>query len=79
MMLSCIMNTANLKFQAQCATPGANIAHIGNKDAIDLINESIRRCSFDGRVGAKDTMGCSDSFNEQAGVEWGVYSSWSIN
>lgn len=44
-------------------------------DDSDLINESIRGFSFDGRVGANGNMACSDSLNEQASVDWGIYHS----
>jgi hypothetical protein len=47
---------------------------VGGQDAIDIINESIKRFATDGRVGAKGVMSCSGTtVNTKVNVEWGIY------
>jgi hypothetical protein len=36
----------------------ATVGYVCSSDIIDLINESIRRFSFNGKVGAKGVMSC---------------------
>ncbi|KAF1935723.1 hypothetical protein EJ02DRAFT_415327 [Clathrospora elynae] len=54
---------------------GLNFAYIGNQDIIDLINESIRRFSYNGKVGSKGEMGCQSGQGLVGGVDvnWGLY------
>lgn len=47
-------------------------ASVGNTDAADIIDESIRRFQHDGRVGAEGDMGCSALF-ETARTEWAIF------
>ncbi|KAK3181826.1 hypothetical protein K4F52_006893 [Lecanicillium sp. MT-2017a] len=58
---------------AHCTVEGANIAHIGNEDTIDLINDAINRFSFDGKVGASGRMLCEDNLGVEVTVQWGLY------
>jgi hypothetical protein len=53
----------------------ANVGHIGNQDIIDLINESISRFSYNGKVGAKGKVGCQSATGLVGGTEfiWGLY------
>lgn len=53
----------------------ANIAYVGNQDIIDLINTSIDKFSWDGKVGAKGVMDCQSAsgLGVSARVDWGIY------
>ena len=53
----------------------ANIAYVGNQDIIDLINTSIDKFSWNGKVGAKGTMDCQSAsgLTGSARVDWGIY------
>ncbi|KAJ4369601.1 hypothetical protein N0V83_005363 [Neocucurbitaria cava] len=52
-----------------------NYAYIGNQDIIDVINASIQKFSYNGKVGAKGVMGCQSGQGEVSGdeVTWGIY------
>ncbi|KAJ5146492.1 uncharacterized protein N7515_001056 [Penicillium bovifimosum] len=45
---------------------------VGGQDAIDLINESIKRFKWEGKVGASGTMKCDGTIKQQS-VLWGIY------
>jgi hypothetical protein len=53
----------------------ANAAYIGNQDIIDLINTSIQRFSWEGKVGAKGHMSCQSLQGLIGGgsLTWGLY------
>ncbi|KAH7303528.1 putative necrosis-inducing factor-domain-containing protein [Stachybotrys elegans] len=52
----------------------ATNAKIGNQDIMDLINDSIRRFSWNGRVGSKGEMQCQYDPRQHLGtVSWGLY------
>jgi len=53
----------------------ANIAYVGNQDIIDLINTSIDKFSWNGKVGAKCTMDCQSARGliGSSRVDWGIY------
>jgi hypothetical protein len=40
------------------ANPGSGTVHVGNQDIIDLINTSINKFSYQGKVGAKGVTSC---------------------
>lgn len=52
-----------------------NAAHIGNQDIIDLINSSIEKFQWEGKVGAAGVMGCQSLTGLVGGVDmrWGIY------
>ncbi|KAF4340075.1 hypothetical protein FBEOM_6010 [Fusarium beomiforme] len=62
-------------FGAQGAGSNMNAAHIGNQDIIDVINDSIRRFQWEGKVGAAGEMGCQSLTGLVGGVtmRWGIY------
>jgi hypothetical protein len=53
----------------------ANAAYIGNQDIIDLINSSIQKFSWEGKVGAKGHMSCQSLQGLVGGgsLTWGLY------
>lgn len=48
---------------------------VGAQDAIDLINDSVRRFASNGKVGAEGAMVCQDGIPANAGVWWGLFHS----
>jgi hypothetical protein len=62
-------------FGARGAGSTANAAYIGNQDIIDLINSSIQKFSWNGKVGAKGVMNCQSLKGtfESVDMEWGLY------
>jgi hypothetical protein len=52
-----------------------NVGYVGNQDIIDLINESIRRFSYNGKVGSKGSMDCQSAQGVVDSVRfgWGLY------
>ncbi|PPR01772.1 hypothetical protein CVT24_001812 [Panaeolus cyanescens] len=53
---------------------GVTNFRVGNSDIIDLINDSISRFEWSGRVGAKGNMPCqTDPGMFNIDVEWGIY------
>ena len=52
----------------------ANIAYVGNHDVIDLIDTSIDKFSWNGKVGATGTMDCqpASGLAGSSRVDWGV-------
>ncbi|PPR05585.1 hypothetical protein CVT24_002786 [Panaeolus cyanescens] len=47
---------------------------VGNSDIIDLINDSVRKYKWNGKVGSKGTMPCqSDPSQLNIMVDWGIY------
>ncbi|KAL2060142.1 hypothetical protein VTL71DRAFT_9964 [Oculimacula yallundae] len=60
---------------ARCDGDSTDAAYIGNQDTIDIINSSIQKFSYQGKVGATGRMGC-DSINVHdmsRKVIWGKY------
>ena len=53
----------------------ANTGNIGNQDIMDLINESIRKFEWNGKVGAKGEMTCQSDRGVmgEADFTWGIY------
>jgi hypothetical protein len=50
--------------------------NVGNQDIIDLVNESIRRFEWNGRVGASGKMNCqTGQLKDKLDVTWGLYHS----
>ncbi|RHZ53848.1 uncharacterized protein CDV56_107558 [Aspergillus thermomutatus] len=49
--------------------------YVGNSDIIDLINDSISRYQWHGKVGSKGVMGCHSLLGAMSGarVTWGLY------
>lgn len=48
--------------------------NVGGQDAIDIINDAIRRYGGGGRVGAKGVMPCSGTTaGTKVNVLWGIY------
>ncbi|KAE8130935.1 putative necrosis-inducing factor-domain-containing protein [Aspergillus pseudotamarii] len=49
--------------------------YVGNSDIIDLINDSISRYNWNGKVGSKGSMGCQSLTGLMGGVTvtWGLY------
>ncbi|KAF9769179.1 hypothetical protein IL306_013420 [Fusarium sp. DS 682] len=62
-------------FGAQGAEGNMNAAYIGNQDIIDLINTSIDKFKWKGKVGAAGVMGCQSLQGLVGGVKmrWGIY------
>ncbi|KAF9776746.1 hypothetical protein IL306_005037 [Fusarium sp. DS 682] len=62
-------------FGAQGAGSSMNAAHIGNQDIIDLINDSIARFQWEGKVGAAGEMSCESitGLFDGAKMRWGIY------
>jgi hypothetical protein len=60
---------------AHCDFSTSDAAYIGNQDTIDIINSSIQKFSWQGKVGAKGSMGCQSINNRDhsLGVTWGIY------
>ncbi|KAF9054911.1 putative necrosis-inducing factor-domain-containing protein [Panaeolus papilionaceus] len=53
---------------------GVSNIRIGNQDIIDVINDSVRRFQWNGRVGAKGEMKCqSDPGGIWHKTDWGIY------
>ncbi|KAH7079713.1 putative necrosis-inducing factor-domain-containing protein [Paraphoma chrysanthemicola] len=54
---------------------GGLFVHVGNGDISDLINDSIKRFAWQGKVGAKGHMQCQniDGGITYAGLNWGLY------
>ncbi|KAH7071471.1 putative necrosis-inducing factor-domain-containing protein [Paraphoma chrysanthemicola] len=52
-----------------------NAAYIGNGDISDLINDSIKRFAWQGKVGAKGHMACRSIQGAVSGggLTWGIY------
>ncbi|KAI1833998.1 hypothetical protein DTO006G1_7751 [Penicillium roqueforti] len=49
-------------------------AHIGNQDIIDVINSSIAKFKWEGKIGAKGTMGCQTvTKSGNTPMTWGIY------
>ncbi|KAJ5935471.1 hypothetical protein N7466_005018 [Penicillium verhagenii] len=46
--------------------------YIGNEDIIQLIDDSIKKFKWEGKVGAKGTMKCSGQDGDDE-VVWGIY------
>lgn len=51
-------------------------SYIGSKDVLDLINSSIKRFSWNGRVGASGNMLCNGPKVYDGKVNWGIYHTW---
>ncbi len=45
---------------------------VGGQDAIDIINDAVRKFSWNGRVGANGTMPCN-TLGGTVDVVWGIY------
>jgi hypothetical protein len=60
---------------AHCDFSTSDAAYIGNQDTIDIVNSSIQKFSWQGKVGAKGTMGCQSINNRDHSLEvtWGIY------
>ncbi|PPR05584.1 hypothetical protein CVT24_002785 [Panaeolus cyanescens] len=54
--------------------PTATNFRVGNSDIIDLINDSIKKFSWNGKVGAKGVMKCqTDPGLHLISVDWTIY------
>ncbi|KAF5668773.1 RF2-like protein [Fusarium denticulatum] len=62
-------------FGAQGAGSNMNAAYIGNQDIIDLINSSIEKFQWEGKVGAAGVMGCQSltGLVGSVNMRWGIY------
>jgi hypothetical protein len=60
---------------AHCAYSSADAVYIGNQDTIDIINSSIQKFSYQGKVGALGHMGCQSIqvHSDTVEVVWGIY------
>jgi hypothetical protein len=60
---------------AHCSFSTSDAAYIGNQDTIDIINSSIQKFSWQGKVGAQGVMGCQSINNRDHSLEvtWGIY------
>jgi hypothetical protein len=56
-----------------CPTPGT-IVKVGDMDVVGLINDSVRRFSWNGKVGAAGHMKCQEQTTDTPRpVQWGLY------
>jgi hypothetical protein len=55
------------------ANPGSGTVHVGYQDIIDLINTSINKFSYQGKVGAKGVTSCQGALGGNPTVNWGLY------
>ncbi|KAM0233352.1 hypothetical protein ACHAPO_007046 [Fusarium lateritium] len=60
-------------FGIQGAKTQINRATIGNQDVIDLINDSIKKFQWKGRVGAEGVMSCKGWLDSRVDMKWGIY------
>jgi hypothetical protein len=49
------------------------VAYVGNRDIIDLINDSIAKFASDGKVGAHGKMKCNGTPGYKDGMYWQIY------
>lgn len=68
-----IASAGTCAFGVEATTTNGNVNfRVGGQDVIDLINESISRFGWSGKVGAKGDMTCNGNDKGQA-VQWGIY------
>ncbi|KAF7561921.1 hypothetical protein G7046_g2225 [Stylonectria norvegica] len=69
-----IVNFGSCKFGVQTHAGKGNINyHVGAQDIIDIINDSIKKFSANGKVGATGQMSCRGDTATAQAVTWGLY------